>query len=156
MVEQILLRDVDPADLPELFEHQHDPAANAMAAFPPRDRDAFMAHWKRILRDSAVIKRTILADQHVAGQIACFERSGQWLIGYWLGRRFWGAGIASRAVQQFVSSIAVRPLHAHVAKRNLASIRVLEKCGFQMSGESRSAAPTGGGKVDEFIYSLWT
>lgn len=156
MVEHIQLREVDEADLPELFEHQQDPAANAKAAFPPRDRDAFMAHWGNILRDSAVIKRTILADQHVAGQIVCFERSGQWLVGYWLGRRFWGAGIASRAVEQFVSSIAVRPLHAHVAKHNLASIRVLEKCGFQRSGESRSAAPTGGDEVDEFIYSLWT
>ncbi|HEX7448679.1 MAG TPA: GNAT family N-acetyltransferase [Pirellulales bacterium] len=155
MFERIQLREVDKADLPELFKQQQEPEANAMAAFPPRDHDAFMAHWGNILRDSDVIKRTILADQHIAGHVICFERAGQSLIGYWLGRRFWGAGVASRAVEQFISSIAIRPLHAHVARHNLASIRVLEKCGFQMSGESRSAAPTGGDEVDELIYTLW-
>lgn len=46
-------------------------------------------------------------------------------------------------------------MHAQVAKHNFASIRVLEKCGFWLSGESRSAASTGGDEVEEFTYSLW-
>ena len=39
------LRDVTKDDLPILFEQQADPEANRMAAFSPRDRDAFMSHW---------------------------------------------------------------------------------------------------------------
>ena len=78
-----------------------------------------------------------------------------WMIGYWLGRPFWGRGVASRALVDFVSQIPRRPLHAYVAKSNVASIRVLEKCGFAVSGEEhRSAAPTGGEVVDEFLYTL--
>lgn len=154
MTGQILLREVQEADLPALFEHQNDPVANEMAAFPPRDREAFMAHWQKVLADPNVIQRTIVFDGEVAGNVVCFERSGERQIGYWLGRKFWGQGIATRAVREFVSSISIRPLSAHVAKHNRASARVLEKCGFKIFGEDRAAAVTGGEVVDEFVYTL--
>jgi len=47
----VVLRDVTEADLPILFDQQLDPEANRMAAFPARDRDAFMAHWTKIMAD---------------------------------------------------------------------------------------------------------
>jgi RimJ/RimL family protein N-acetyltransferase len=154
MTGQILLRNVEQADLEEFFAHQQDPVANQMAAFPARGREAFMVHWRKILADDKVIKRTILFESEVVGNAVCFEQSGKLLIGYWLGRQFWGRGIASRAVSNFVSLIPQRPLHAYVAKDNIASIRVLEKSGFQVAGESAAAAGSGGEVVDEFIYSL--
>jgi RimJ/RimL family protein N-acetyltransferase len=154
MTGRISLREVKESDLHELFAHQRDPVANQMAAFPAREREAFIEHWRKILADEGVIKRTILFGSDVAGSVVCFEQSGKRLIGYWLGRSFWGRGIASQAVSDFISLVPTRPLHAYVAKRNAASMRVLEKCGFKVSGESRSAATTGGEVVDEFIYSL--
>lgn len=45
----VTLRDVIASDLPIFFEHQLDLEATRMAAFPARDREAFMAHWTRIL-----------------------------------------------------------------------------------------------------------
>ena len=154
MTRQLLLREVQESDLPALFDHQNDPVANEMAAFPPRDREAFMAHWQKVLANPEVIKRTIVFDGGVAGNVVCFERSGERQIGYWLGRNFWGQGIATRAVREFVSSISIRPLTAHVVKHNRASARVLEKCGFTISGEDRAAAVTGGEVVGEFVYTL--
>jgi RimJ/RimL family protein N-acetyltransferase len=154
MIERIRLRDVEQGDLPELFEHQRDPVAYEMAAFPPRERDAFMAHWAKIIADDRVTKRCILVGAEVAGHVVCFERSGRLLVGYWLGRRFWSRGIASVALAEFVSLIPARPLHAFVAKQNGASIRVLEKCGFERTGESSLDAGTGGEAVEEFVYSL--
>ena len=154
MKSQVRLRDVEEADLPRLFEHQLDSVANEMAAFPAREREAFMVHWREILADEHVIKRTILLETEVAGNIVCFEQSERFLVGYWIGRRFWGRGIATSAVSEFVQIVTVRPLHAHVAKHNLASIRVLEKVGFSVSGEGRAAAATGGEVVDEFVYTL--
>lgn len=155
MREQVELRDVEEGDLPVFLEHQQDPVANQMAAFPARERDAFMAHWRKILVDDGVVKQTILLNGEVVGNVLCFEQPGKHLIGYWLGRKFWGRGIASQAVSVFVSRIPVRPLHAHVAKNNLASRRVLEKCGFEISGESHAAAAAGSKAVDEFVYSLF-
>lgn len=149
----VRLRDVVDADLETLFEHQRDPVAFRMAAFVARNRDAFMEHWRQnILGDDAVVKKAILCDDEVVGNVVCYQRSGEWLIGYWLGRPFWGQGIATRAMGLFVAEVAVRPIHALVAKDNAGSIRVLEKCGFVVTGEDRS--PGLDGDVEEFVFTL--
>ena len=70
------LRGVAEDDLPVFFEHQMDADANRMAGFPPRDRDAFMAHWNTILRDASVVVRTILLDGQVAGNVVAFDLRG--------------------------------------------------------------------------------
>lgn len=133
----VQLRVVTVEDLPIFFEHQRDPVANRMAAFPARDRDAFMQHWTtNVLPDDSGIERTITLDEQVVGNILCFERDGETLIGYWIGREHWGQGIASSALAQFLALVDVRPLHAHAAKHNVGSLRVLEKCGFVVVGES--------------------
>lgn len=150
----VSLREVRESDLEEFFEHQQDPEAAERAAFPPRQREAFMKHWAKIMADPTVTARTILLDGDLAGNIVCWEQDSKRLIGYWLGRRYWGKGIANRALKAFVAAIPDRPLHAYVAKQNTASIRVLEKCGFQLVGESSSTAPTGGEGVEEFVYAL--
>jgi RimJ/RimL family protein N-acetyltransferase len=124
------LRGVSEDDLPIFFEHQRDPVANRMAAFPPRERDAFMTHWGSILRDASVIVRTIELDGDVAGNVVLFGFEGRREVGYWIGREFWGRGVATRALSAFLHEVAERPIHAGVAETNVASIRVLEKCGF--------------------------
>jgi RimJ/RimL family protein N-acetyltransferase len=131
-------------DLPTFFEQQLDPDANRMAAFTARDPagwDAFTARWTGIVGDETITKKTILFDGHVAGNTVSFEKSGEREVGYWIGRKYWGKGVATRAVSTFLGHVKTRPLYAHVAKDNIASIRVLEKCGFKISGEDR-ASPT--------------
>ncbi|HKQ50539.1 MAG TPA: GNAT family protein [Phycisphaerae bacterium] len=152
--ELVRLRDVIDADLPILYEHQCDPIANLMAAFPARDRDAFFAHWAKILVDPTVTTKTILFDGQVVGRIGSFEHNGERLVGYWIDRGFWGNGITSRALAEFLKCDTTRPLHARVAKHNVASIRVLVKCGFSICGEDKTAAETGGEKVEEWILKL--
>jgi homocysteine S-methyltransferase len=124
------LREVMRDDLPILFEHQRDPQANAMAGFPPRDRQAFDAHWARIMADPAVTMRTILAGGEVAGNVQSWDHNGKRLVGYWIGRELWGRGIATAALAQFLRVDEFRPLHTEVASTNKGSLRVLEKCGF--------------------------
>jgi RimJ/RimL family protein N-acetyltransferase len=155
MTSDVLLRDVTEGDLPIFFEHQMDPDANQMAAFPPRDRDAFMTHWtKKILGDDTVTKKTILFDGQVAGNIVSFEHCGETQVGYWIGKQYWGKGIATRALSEFLDRVKARPLHAHVAKHNLGSLRVLEKCGFRICGEDKAPSNAGGEPVEEFILTL--
>lgn len=126
------LRDVTEADLPILFEHQADPEANRMAAFSARDRDAFTAHWcGKILGNPAVGAKAIVVDDRVAGYVASWTQDGVRLLGYWIGRTFWGRGIASLAVATYVEQEPARPLCAWVFAENLSSIRVLAKCGFE-------------------------
>lgn len=140
MAPALFLRDVLPDDLPIFFAHQQEPAANAMAGFPPRDRPSFMAHWAKILADPANITQTIVYDGQVVGHIACYPQDGQAHIGYWLGQAFWGSGIASSALRLFVHGLHVRPLYAYVARQNVASLRVLQKCGFAIIEELSATA----------------
>jgi RimJ/RimL family protein N-acetyltransferase len=127
----MLLRDVVHDDLPIFFEHQSDPEAVAMAAFPAREYDAHMAHWAdNVLPDETAFKRTIDVDGQVAGNVVSWEADGRRMVGYWIGREFWGRGVATRALSAFLDEVTTRPLYAHVATTNVASIRVLEKCGF--------------------------
>jgi RimJ/RimL family protein N-acetyltransferase len=151
---EVLLRDVVADDLPVLFDDQLDPEAARMAAFTPRDRESFMAHWAGILGDETVIGKTVVVDGVVAGNVVSFEQSGDRLVGYWIGKRHWGKGIATGALSQFLDLVTTRPLFARFAKHNVASIRVLEKCGFAVSGEEVADAGARGPRVDEFILKL--
>lgn len=126
----ISLRAVEEGDLEIFFAQQADEAARQRAQFPGRARDEFMAHWRKIRGDPKCVLRTIVLDGVVTGNVVSWESYGARNIGYWLGREHWGLGIASAAVEQFLREAPDRPLFAHVAKANAASIRVLEKCGF--------------------------
>jgi len=153
MTNDILLRDVTESDLPIFFEQQLDPDATEMAAFPARDRDAFMAHWAKIMADDFVILKTILFDRQVSGNIVNFEMSGKQEVGYWIGKEYWGKGIATRALAAFLDHVKTRPLYAHVSKHNIGSRRVLEKCGFTIVGEDKFSNARGE-EVEELILRL--
>lgn len=144
----IELRDVVESDIEVFFEQQLDADAVAMAAFPARDRPAHDAHWAKLMANPALIKKTVLVDGRVAGNIGSYEQDGRWLVGYWIGKDFWGKGVATEALRKLIELLQGRPLSAYVAKHNAGSIRVLEKCGFVV--ESEVAGPDG---VDELLMS---
>ena len=132
---RVNLREVEQGDLETFFQDQQDPDANAMAAFPPRDRAAFEAHWSKILRDPSCITKSILVGDDLAGNIGSWEQDGEREVGYWVRKTYWGKGIATLALTEFLRQLKERPIYAHAAKHNLGSIRVLEKCGFTLIGE---------------------
>ncbi len=130
---EVRLRDVEPGDLPIYFENQRDPLAVEMAAFQPRDHEGFTAHWAKTLADETNLTRTVLLDGEVAGSIGSWVADDGREVGYWLGRSYWGRGVATAALAAFLQEIDERPLLAHVASHNVGSIRVLEKCGFTVA-----------------------
>lgn len=150
----VTLRDTLEVDFPTLFEQQCDPVACEMAAFTPRDEEEFMAHWKKIVDDPDTGKKTILVDGEVAGFVVSFERSDTREIGYWVGREYWGMGVATAALSRFLRCETGRPLHAVVASHNTASIRVLLKCGFVVEGLVREPDATGEPGIEETVLRL--
>ena len=142
----IRLRNVEADDLPFFFENQRDPVAVAMVAYHSRDRAAFDQHWAKIMTDATSLNKTIVvasavsadspAQNQVAGHINCWTSEGKREVGYWLDRAFWGRGIATAALTAFLRLEQTRPLHASAAKHNVASLRVLQKCGFTITGSA--------------------
>ena len=140
----VTLRPVVEADLPLFLADQLDPESVKMAAFASREEPAFTAHWLKLLADDAVVARTIELDGEAVGHVESFPyRSGR-EVGYWIMRAYWGRGITSQALAQFLAADELsRPLGAIVARHNRGSRRVLEKCGFVQAGDEILTLPDG-------------
>lgn len=148
----VLLRDVADSDVPIFFEQQRDPIARQMVGHPTEGADdpvAFAAKWARILADGASVKKTALLHGQVVGNVLSFVApwSGQREVGYWIGREHWGKGVATAALAQFLELDPERPLFARTARHNIASIRVLTRCGFQIVADGQDPA-------DEVVLQL--
>lgn len=157
MATEIRLREVTSSDLDEFFDHQRDPIACQMAAFTAKDptnRNSFDNHWNKLLSDDSVTVRCVVYNAEVAGHIASFDRAGIREITYWIARDFWGKGVATSALKQFLSRHESPPLFARVAADNLASLRVLEKCGFVVMDHETGFANARGNEIDELVLKL--
>ncbi|MEM1294086.1 MAG: GNAT family N-acetyltransferase [Verrucomicrobiota bacterium] len=152
------LRDVVESDLELFFEFQRDADATQMAAFTPSnpdDRKAFLAHWERILAAPSVITRTISCGEEVLGSVLSYEESGLPEVTYWIGRNYWGQGVATETLRRFLKTVDTRrPMRARVASDHAASIRVLEKCQFKVINETRSFANARGTEINELEMEL--
>ncbi|MGW6294622.1 GNAT family N-acetyltransferase [Streptomyces sp. NPDC055058] len=153
----VSLRPVHDSDLPVFFRQSNDPEALQMAAFTPEnpaDRDAFEAHWARIRASGQVVVRTVLGDGDVLGSAAVYGEPGEREVTYWIDRAYWGKGIATAALRALLAEVDERPLFARVAADNAASLRVLRKCGFEVSARATGYAPARGAEIEELVLTL--
>jgi RimJ/RimL family protein N-acetyltransferase len=155
----VVLRDVEDQDLAHFFANQLDEEANRMAAFTskdPTDRAAFDAHWAKIRNDETVEIRTVVGDGAVVGSVLSWVHPdfGKPELAYWFAREHWGKGIATEAVAAFLRVFPERPIYAHVAKDNVGSLRVLEKCGFAVVGAMSEYSNVRGHEVEELRLEL--
>ena len=130
----VTLRPVEPDDLPVFYDHQCDEIAAARVGWTPRTREAFDAHWAKIMADPACMLRTVLVDGVVAGNVVSWDAEGRRYTGYWLGREFWGNGVGSAAMRAYLDVETRRPLYADPIETNAASIALLRRCGFVAAG----------------------
>ncbi len=162
----VTLRDWAPEDAEALAPLANDRRIwlNLRDAFPhPYGIDD--AH-RFIAMASAMSPQTyfaILVDGALAGGIGYtlrtdVERVGA-EVGYWLGARFWGRGIATEAVRQLTAlAFDRRPglerLFALPYANNAASARVLEKAGYTLEGTLRRNCIKDGVVLDSLMYSI--
>ena len=153
----VALRPVADGDLDALFEHMRDPEGIRMAAFTPEnpdDRNAFDAHMARVRSSPGITMQAVICDGHLAGSIASFPADGQTEVTYWIDRAAWGKGIATQALALLLEVVATRPLYARAASDNAGSLRVLQKCGFQVVGTEKSYATGRREVIEETILRL--
>jgi RimJ/RimL family protein N-acetyltransferase len=152
----IHLRDAIESDYLVFFGLQRDSVSAQMAAFGTQDPDAatHAARWKKGLADASCTQKAIVLNDEVVGYVASFMHDGHLEVTYWIARSHWGAGIATRALAELVASISTRPLYASAARDNVASLRVLQKCGFAIVGSGRDFASARGEEIDEVFLEL--
>ena len=156
-MKKITLKSTTVSDLEKLFEFQLDQEGGYLAAFMPKDhtnKEAYLTKHKNLLVDPSVNNQTILLDSHIVGSIAKFVIEGDNEITYWIDRKYWGQGIASHALNEFLTIESQRPLFGRVAFDNFGSQKVLEKCGFNKVGIDKGFANARQMEIEEFIYKL--
>jgi RimJ/RimL family protein N-acetyltransferase len=154
----VSLRELRDNDLPVFYSHSNDPEGIRMAAFTakdPSDRTHFEAHWARIRQDPSIIARTVVGEgDEIVGHASVFGPTEEREVTYWIGREYWGRGAATAALRELLSVVPERPLRARAAADNGGSIRVLEKCGFVVTGTERGFANARGEEIDEVVLTL--
>ena len=118
----ITLRPVEPSDVDVFYDHQADTGRgrrwrrSRRATAPRISNIGRSASWR--IPDGIV--RTIVVDGAVAGNVLSWldPEMGR-LLGYWIGREFWGQGVATAAVSAYLAEVRERPIQAFVAAHNI-------------------------------------
>ena len=142
---RLLLRRPTRVDAGRLAELADDPGvAENLSTLPnPYGLDDALAYIDNTevsgLRINLGIYRKGEPDGFI-GTASLMPRDGErFVVGYWIGRPFWGQGYATEATQAVVdlafSRLGVEAVAATTRVTNGASRRVLEKCGFQFAGQ---------------------
>ncbi|PSL23003.1 GNAT family N-acetyltransferase [Chitinophaga ginsengisoli] len=154
---EMILRKTEIADLELFFIFQLDSEANHLAAFTskdPGDKAAYLQKYTKLMNDPTINMQTIIMDNSIVGSIAKFEMDGEAEITYWIDRKFWGRGIATKALSEFLRMENSRPIFGRVAFDNFGSQKVLEKCNFVRIGTDKGFANARQAEIEEFIYKL--
>ncbi len=109
------------------------------------------------------IARVIEVDKQFVGVVGLNQGETPYAkraeLGYWLGRQCWGKGIAASAVRmlldQYLPQLDVVKVFASVYHSNVASERVLEKCGFSREAILKRNVYKNDVYYDEYIYSYF-
>jgi RimJ/RimL family protein N-acetyltransferase len=136
---------------------------NLRDAFPHPYTIADARQWIQIANPSPPITNfAIIVEGAAVGGIGVvlkddvFRRSAE--IGYWLGEEFWGRGIVTEAVREVTeyafTTFDLCRIYAGVFEWNPASMRVLEKAGYEFECRMRKSVTKDGETVDEFIYAV--
>ncbi|MEM9823319.1 MAG: GNAT family N-acetyltransferase [Bacteroidota bacterium] len=144
-------------DLEVFFLNQTDETANYMAAFTPKnssDKTAYLKKWRGLLNQEAVNMQSILLEDRVIGCVVKFIMTREAQLTYAIAKPYWGKGIATEALKQFLTIEATRPIFGRVAFDNYGSQRVLQKAGFRKIGKDHFFANARGKEIEEFIYRL--
>ncbi|MBK8875694.1 MAG: GNAT family N-acetyltransferase [Bacteroidetes bacterium] len=154
---EIKLRPTEISDLEFLFQFQLDKEGGYLAAFMPKDptdKAAYIVKYTKLLNNPTVNNQTIILDNLIVGSIGKFLMEGDSEITYWIDRKFWGQGIATEALKNFLDIETSRPIFGRVAFDNFGSQKVLEKCGFVKIGSDKGFANARQAEIEELIYKL--
>jgi RimJ/RimL family protein N-acetyltransferase len=170
---RVALRRISPADTDAFYSIYSNPEVMRYWSTPPLADRANAARQIREIEDKwqsrSILKWGIArrSDDQLIGSVTLFNldfthRRAE--IGYALGREFWGLGYMNEALTALLGyafeTLELHRLEADVDPRNAASIKTLERLGFQKEGYLRERWQVAGEIQDSLFYGLlrreWT
>ena len=160
--ERLVLRPWREDDAADLYRFACDPEVGPAAGWAPhRDVADSLNVLRTILMKDQTWAITIKPSDEPVGSVGVFpggqaEQHGEYEIGYWVARPFWGRGIAPEAVKALLSlyfSFGAERMWCAHAETNARSRRVIEKCGFSYRFSAEWTAPIGDVRTSRY-YAL--
>ncbi len=164
---RLVMRWASEDDVDAFYEIFSDPKVmRYWSSGPLPNREAAAAMQREIaqhnLNDTQMKWGLALRDTNkLIGTVTLFNLSisnGRAEIGYAMGSAYWGKGYMNEALKALIvhafDVMNFRRLEADVDPRNDASIRTLERLGFQREGFLRERWHVGGEFQDAFFYGL--
>ncbi len=163
--ERFTIREFVPQDAPSLAKYANNRKiwANVRDQFPhPYSLENAQEFIRMINERQPANAFAILVGGEAVGGIGVHPQEDVYRysaeLGYWLGEPFWGKGLMTDIVKGVVAEAFKRfniwRIYAGVFSSNPASMRVLEKAGFQKEGVRRAASFKDGKVLDEVMYGL--
>lgn len=158
---RFILRPPRKSDAGSIVKHLNDIKVSrclSSVSFPYTIKDA--KQWIKKCREvkGEALRFVINIEKEAVGVISLekIKLGHKAELGYWLGRKYWGKGIMTKAVRAVLKHgfrrYKLRRIQAHVFTSNQASVRVLEKAGFKLEGLLRKAVKKGDRILDAYIF----
>ena len=163
-LERCTIREYRKGDEPSLVQHANNYKIwrNLRDRFPHPYTMKDAVEWVQQANASAPVTNfAIEVDGGAVGGIGLLPKEDVYRlsaeIGYWLGEAYWGRGIVSEAVRAITAygfdNLHLNRIYAEVFAWNPASMRVLEKAGYQVEGRLRKSIVKDGQILDAIIYA---
>ncbi|OMO85663.1 hypothetical protein COLO4_21504 [Corchorus olitorius] len=160
---EITLRPYEVSDIDEFLEWANDEEVNRLSRLEHfNSKEDALCYFKEVVIPHPCY-RAICLDGRPIGFIAFEPGSGtarcRGYMGYALGTKYWGQGITTKAVKTLTSTLfkefpGIERVEATAGLDNKASIRVLEKAGFQKEGILRKWMVFKGITTDVLMFAL--
>lgn len=153
--ERLLFREHEPGDLDAFCAMEADPEVRRYVGGAPRTREEAErkfrnAHLKHANARLALWATIFKPDRYYIGYCGLYPNFGthgpiphEATLAFYLAREYWGRGLATEAGRAFVDlglgRLKLARIVATVEVGNAASLRVLDKLGFALTGTENGA-----------------
>lgn len=152
------------SDAPALAKHANNKkiARNLTDMFPHpyavQDAEKFITMVNAM---QPITVRGIEVNGEICGGIGIHPQTANYKmnaeLGYWLSEQYWGQGIVTKLLPQAIDHafkvLDIDRIYARCFGSNVASMRVLEKCGFTLEAKLIGTFEKWGEREDEWIYA---
>lgn len=152
--ERLILRPITLEDAQDIFNYAQNPNVSRYTLWEPHQtiddsvsyiKDYIMPYYSKKVPEPLGITLRV-HPQKIIGTVGCFwvsEKSRSMELAYALAEEYWGKGIVAEAsivlMNYCFKEYSLKRIQAQCSIENVASARVMEKCGMQFEGTRRSS-----------------
>lgn len=165
---RLILREIRPDDVKEVFDIRANEDVMKYFGKDPLKSVKEAEELIKLTKESLINKEGIRWGITIKGRDKIIGSGGIWRIlkqhlrgeiGYELSPEFWQKGIMSEAISEMIrfsfDHMNLHTIEANLDPANIASVKLLEKAGFEKEGHTKESYYYNGAFSDTAVYSIF-